>query len=395
MKKNLIYILGAVLSLLLLFPLYYRDVVTVIIKLSAHNGTYVDVFYKPGAASAFVYGKSFAVEKDQTLILPIYKKSVSTVKVGIIQRFFKNRTTNVKSIEIIGKNKAFLDRPFELENKKEFVWDDFEPVKAQKIFYVSSFIFCLLSVSALFAAMRKSRTVRLLSAATVGYVGFALSCNLKFIHLYFPVVFIFWVLFVFYKRVFDDRSDRRFYPVLLFSGLVFGAVNVLSLNLFFSDSWMPVARHGVQWASALIGQAIFFYAVGISFFSWISHGRFFTPVQPASVFASAVDFYKLRTILCSFLIILLLWLPYHFIYYPGFFPWDSKQQLKTIFVYDDKWQRHPVFSSLLFALFFKIGSGLKDMNLGFYLYTAFQSCVGAVIFALCTDRIKQLGFNLY
>ena len=213
MKKHILYILAAVAALILLLPFYYQNVITVIIRISAPDGTYADVSYKPAQASTFIHAWNFIIEKEQTLVVTINKKSISSIKLNIGHK--SSKKIEVQYLKFIGIKKTTITPPFDPKNinlgKRNdiFIFDDFPPIEAKKIFYISSFLFCTIGVILFFFVLSQSRNFQLLSAATAGYIGFALNSDLKFAQLNPFWVFLSSLFYLFFIAVCSQNMNKQ------------------------------------------------------------------------------------------------------------------------------------------------------------------------------------------
>ena len=72
------------------------------------------------------------------------------------------------------------------------------------------------------------------------------------------------------------------------------------------------------------------------------------------------------------LIMLLCWLPYFILYYPGFIFGDSVGQIKQAIGIASFSNHHPVFHTLLIQICIKIGNMLRNINFGCAIYTIIQ-----------------------
>lgn len=106
------------------------------------------------------------------------------------------------------------------------------------------------------------------------------------------------------------------------------------------------------------------------------------------------SFYRKHFLLIGFLVILIGWLPWLLLNYPGTSCPDGNLQLKQ-FLGDADWAAgHPPLSSLIMGILFSLGRRLADANFGFFLYCFFQSCVGAWIFSYSMKKLLELGISI-
>ena len=93
----------------------------------------------------------------------------------------------------------------------------------------------------------------------------------------------------------------------------------------------------------------------------------------------------------GFWVIILGWVPWIILNYPGSGCGDSVLQLQQ-FLGDARWSvHHPPLSTLIMGSLFVLGRWLVDANFGFFLYCLFQTCVGAWVFSLSMKKLQKLG----
>lgn len=110
--------------------------------------------------------------------------------------------------------------------------------------------------------------------------------------------------------------------------------------------------------------------------------------------AEKPSLYRKHFLLIGFLVILIGWLPWILLNYPGTSCPDGNLQLKQ-FLGDADWAAgHPPLSSLIMGSLFSLGRRLVDANFGFFLYCFFQTCVGAWIFAYSMKKLLELGISI-
>lgn len=90
-------------------------------------------------------------------------------------------------------------------------------------------------------------------------------------------------------------------------------------------------------------------------------------------------------------VILLGWLFWILLNYPGTSCPDSISQLKQ-FMGEMEWgSAHPPLSSAIMGVLFTLGRSLINANFGYFLYCFFQACVGACTFSWCMEKLRKLG----
>lgn len=97
--------------------------------------------------------------------------------------------------------------------------------------------------------------------------------------------------------------------------------------------------------------------------------------------------------LTAFIVMLLCWLPWILMNYPGTDEPDSVYQMKQ-FLGDRVFNaHHPPLSTFIMGTLFVIGRSIWDANFGFFLYIFLQTFLGALIFSWSIYEIYKLGIR--
>lgn len=100
--------------------------------------------------------------------------------------------------------------------------------------------------------------------------------------------------------------------------------------------------------------------------------------------------YKTRV----FLVLFVFWLPYIIILYPAHIEWDAYHGQILTFLNNNIDIHQPVFSTLLFGGFVKIGYFLFDSyDIGIFIYTLIQSTIAIIILSLSIFVVYELFLN--
>ena len=112
----------------------------------------------------------------------------------------------------------------------------------------------------------------------------------------------------------------------------------------------------------------------------------------------------------SFILILVLWLPYIIAYYPGASTGDTFDSLCQYFHRDNSWsiktinlineniyinKHHPVFFTVILGFIFDIGNHIKDFTLGALIYNILQITLSLIIFAFTIRYMKRVKVPLW
>lgn len=103
------------------------------------------------------------------------------------------------------------------------------------------------------------------------------------------------------------------------------------------------------------------------------------------------QFFQKHMWCAAFLIILLCWIPWILMNYPGTSEPDSVYQMKQYMGDEVFTAHHPPLSTVIRGTLFVIGKSVWKANFGFFLYIALQTFLGALIFSWSIHEIHKLG----
>lgn len=98
-----------------------------------------------------------------------------------------------------------------------------------------------------------------------------------------------------------------------------------------------------------------------------------------------------RPFLVPFLVILVGWLPYLVVYFPGTLPWDGARSMNQFITDAPLQNHHPVLMNLLYAGLMSLGRVLWSDNLGLLLIVCFQCIACAAAFAVSIRQLVDMG----
>lgn len=194
--------------------------------------------------------------------------------------------------------------------------------------------------------------------------------------------FIFFLLCMFFYQRIDSRLMRTPLCNNKTSSRTAGTISILFTVLYMAVDYQnyistltnPLFRLGILLA-VFLGFCVLFYQLILLLFSytgnpeWISRALF---TEKSSVPA----FYQKHTMLCSFLLCILGWLPYFLYQYPGIMTPDSVNQFEQVLNLIPYSNHHPWMHTLLFKLLYTIGYSVTgSMLIGVSCYTFFQMCL--------------------
>jgi len=99
--------------------------------------------------------------------------------------------------------------------------------------------------------------------------------------------------------------------------------------------------------------------------------------------------WSISTVRAMTLIMLICWLPYLFIRFPGNYDPDTQWQILQTYGLCPLTDHHPVFDTFLFGMFWKLGDLFSTNQISLLLYALLQMFITAVSTALCLNYLKR------
>ena len=193
---------------------------------------------------------------------------------------------------------------------------------------------------------------------------------------------LFLALWFFYGKM---VQKLRFLPSAAVLSVLFSLFLVVGRSYELYDSWALILGNSYQRMLALlmfVGYVIFLYLALMRFFLWLDE-------QSAPQKALAPPLTPKQTAMgygICFALVLVFWLPYLVICYPGSVSTDGIYQLGQAVGATQATNHHPWFSTLLMGMFAQDGNWER----GIFLYVVFHSLVCAAAFAGIAMELHRL-----
>lgn len=191
-------------------------------------------------------------------------------------------------------------------------------------------------------------------------------------------------LVFYYQRLLP--LTRPFLPSAALVSLFFALCLLFGQSFEATDSWAPLLGSPLRVALSLVmaaGYTLFFFPLVSALFHWLDRQAQAAPPAPLSRREQVRFFF-----LC-FGLILLFWLPYLLLCYPGSVTYDGMYQLGQYFGRTEATNHHPWLSTLLMGGIVSLGG--DNLSLGIFLYILFQSLVCAAALAGVCWQVRVLA----
>lgn len=199
----------------------------------------------------------------------------------------------------------------------------------------------------------------------------------------------------FYYNIINKIKKKLIWPVLCVSAL-FAFINVASLSMYHTGTWDFITKNIYQMmisSACMVGYGILFYLTSLSVFYFLEKKKEY--IKPNGREKNRVArCFNMHTVLVSFIVIFLCWLPWILIFYPGSVTWDPAYQAQQVFGVIPYNSHHPLLSTWLIGGCFYLGHMLGNDNLGVFLYVLLQSSICAFVYAKIIDYTKHTGCSL-
>lgn len=200
-------------------------------------------------------------------------------------------------------------------------------------------------------------------------------------------------------------AKRQYIIAALILALLFATAVTFVTPLYYHSSISQFSEQEGGWwiaAAQSLGLAVpLFFLILLLL---VHGGTFFTWLGTLNPLKKLTLSWKKRSVFAVAGIILLLWLPWIIIYYPGSMPYDPVAQIYQIHgsgaFRPELWEptvdgwisnSHPILHTLILGGFFELGDALGSQNLGIFMYSIFQCLVRALSFAAVCCFLRRLG----
>lgn len=409
LKRILYSFLLTFLVLLLTKQLYVTETVHLSFEAKSNRHINVIAFYTEETEKERIDWKvsnTFDIDRNHTVYFNLPAKKITRLKLALeFPHLYVwsgplsiegTETITVPATEFLNQEETFGRGTFQkIHKKKPFavLFDQDVKISGRPKIYFSVMAAIAAASFVLSYLIVTFKTAALLAAATAGYKGIAISYSLGLSSADpFSGVAITVLLFLLYRKTYGNTAGKINFPLALLS-TAFGLINLMALSLHRLGSWYFLVQNPLISLICVAGTGFLFYTAGLYFFNLLSSGILLNQKTYTAAVSKFLDFYRRHTMLSAFIIILLLWLPWHIIFYPGYVTVDTRGQLKEALGLREATQHHPYLSTLLMGTFFKTGLYFKNGLLGLYLYVLAQTLFCAYIFALSIDYMKKRGLS--
>ena len=196
-------------------------------------------------------------------------------------------------------------------------------------------------------------------------------------------------LVIYWMREVGFRSAWKNHRGLMLMSLFFGLVNVMGMCVSYTGT-LPTGLglfFTIYCILPVVGWALAFQVAGrlLYLFLDILSGRRDLKIRWAHQMPGFLrklwSLYRRHIFGFSFILILLGWLPWMLIYYPGSLDNDVAYQLDTVLGILPKSNHHPWLANTILVFFFRVGRRLVSENFGIFLFVAVRNLAMALMYA--------------
>lgn len=196
-------------------------------------------------------------------------------------------------------------------------------------------------------------------------------------------------LVIYWMREVGFRSAWKRHKGLVLMSVLFGLVNVMGMCVSYTGT-LPTGLglfFTVYCLLPVIGWALAFQVAGRLLYLLLDilSGRRDLKIRwthrTPGLLRKVWRLYRGHVFWFSFALILLGWLPWMLIYYPGSLDNDVAYQLDTVLGILPKSNHHPWLANSILVFFFRVGRRLVSENFGIFLFVATRNLAMALMYA--------------
>lgn len=201
---------------------------------------------------------------------------------------------------------------------------------------------------------------------------------------------VFWLFFSFYYNYFFAKKSKLNMPAFILAN-IYSIILILGGSFYRTASWKEVfgtsVAQGIKAGLFYIGTVVISYFVLTLIFNYIN-------LEKQRTRNKWICTYSAKSILIAWLIIILCWIPYIVIKYPGILAWDTATALKDYFDNDTLNNGVPVFTVLYFVSYIRLGNIFNNQNDGLALFVCVQSMIMSGVLAYFVCYLERCGVIL-
>ena len=208
------------------------------------------------------------------------------------------------------------------------------------------------------------------------------------------------------KSIVKEKNNKRLTIISSVVGTLFSSIMVFGRSLYYLNSFELVFLDRYQVIISLLdftGFFIIFYNLFKLLITYLENNQInverknnvekISNAEENSKKKKIIEKVRKHPVLIIAIMLLVFWLPYIIIYFPGTLNVDSLFEIEQ-FYGEIRWTtHHPVIPTIIFGLFMKLGQLLKIDNLGIFLFTFLQTIIGAITLSWCIYGAYQYSLD--
>ena len=200
--------------------------------------------------------------------------------------------------------------------------------------------------------------------------------------------------FAFYQLLIKANKikDKRMSIIVAIIAIILSAFEMIgfSINTYLSLSGILCSKSNfIKYAIKFVSYTIILYSIIKVIYGFIASYNF-KEERNLQIFSNN----KTR-FLASWILIILLWIPYFLRFYPGNITPDSMSQIMQSLGLSNVTNHHPVFHTGFIALAMNMGKLLGNYNTGVAIYCIMQMSIMSAIFALTVNYMAKKNVNFF
>ena len=235
---------------------------------------------------------------------------------------------------------------------------------------------------------------------TNSFLLFFYQYRLSLENLNINTIFIIIITYHFYKNTINITYNNKKYLIIL--SLILTIITIIGMCYTLSNNSLNILiKSPIQIYKSII-LTISYFITYYNIIKLLSKINITNINLKPTILEKKLD---KKIVITTFLLILLCWLPYIVIFYPGGSTGDTADSIFQFFHNPESWtmnsiklitpniyinKHHSVLFTIILGSFIKIGQHFNSFDLGFYLYILFQVLIVISIFTFMIYYLKRI-----
>ena len=197
---------------------------------------------------------------------------------------------------------------------------------------------------------------------------------------------LFFILILFFYKNTEnilEKNNRRLKVLSIICGIIFSIIITIGYSLIETDSLDLLFYSKFQFSIFIINFIGYFLLFKRIFIYIVQK------IKTINIKHEDEKVMSNHPILWCFAILMLCWIPYIIIFYPGPMNYDSLVEINQFYGVKEWTTHHPIVPTIIYGTCMKIGKSLLNDNMGLFINNIVQITLGGLIISYCINNIYK------